>query len=189
MTCPGHAALPRRAALLPLTGPGELGTPREGACTRALARATLRRVRDEAVQDRKDTMKLKEDARVVTSDGQTVGHVDRVVMDPRTKEVTHVVVRKGFLFTEDKVVPIDLIAGVVDDQVQLRADAGDLERLPDYEETTYIPLDELERSRVPPETLAPVTSLYWYPPYPATGWGASGLGYFGPRYITRTQEN
>jgi uncharacterized protein YrrD len=132
-------------------------------------------------------MKLKEDAKVVTADGQTVGHVDRVVMDPRTKEVTHVVVRKGWLFTEDKVVPIDLITGVVDDQVQLREGAGDLERLPDYEETTYIPLDEVERSRVPAESYPP--PLYWYPPYPAAGWGAYGFGYGGPQYVARTKEN
>jgi uncharacterized protein YrrD len=154
-----------------------------------LARATLRRVRDEAVQERKDTMKLKEDAKVVTADGQTVGHVDRVVMDPRTKEVTHVVVRKGWLFTEDRVVPIDLIGGVVDDQVRLREDAGDLERLPYYEETTYIPLDEVERSRVPADTQTRVAPLYWYPPYAAAGWDTFGFGYVGPQYVARTKEN
>jgi uncharacterized protein YrrD len=129
-------------------------------------------------------MKLKENAHVVTADGQMVGQVDRVVMDPHTKEVTHVVVRKGLLFTEDKVVPMDLISSVVDDQVLLREDAGDLEGLPDYEETSYTPLDEYEQAQAPAETYVP--PVYWYP---GTGWGAYPVGYLGLQYVARTKEN
>lgn len=132
-------------------------------------------------------MRLKENARVVTADGNAVGHIDRIVIDPGTKEVTHVVVRKGLLFTEDKVLPMSLISNVVDDQVLLREDAGDLESLPDYEETSYTPLDEYERTQISAEDY--VAPVYWYPPYPGFGWGTYPAAFAAPRYVAHTVEN
>ena len=132
-------------------------------------------------------MKLKENARVVTADGKAVGHIDRVVIDPRTREVTHVVVQKGLLFTEDKVLPISLISGATDDEVILREDVGDLESLPDYEETSYTPLDEYERTQLRDEDY--IAPLYWYPPYPGLGWGTYPAAFAAPRYIVHTVEN
>jgi uncharacterized protein YrrD len=43
-----------------------------------------------------------------------------VVLDPQTKKAIHIVVRKGFLFTEDKVVPISFISDATEDRVTLR---------------------------------------------------------------------
>lgn len=77
-------------------------------------------------------MQFKQGTHVYTTDGKDVGAIDRVVLDPRTDEVTHVVVRRGWLFTEDKVVPIDLIDQAVAEQVQLRSDVRDLDRLPEF---------------------------------------------------------
>ena len=54
-------------------------------------------------------MYFKENAEVVTSEGDKIGQIDRLVMDPRSKELTHLVVKKGFLFTKDKVVPLDCV--------------------------------------------------------------------------------
>src|SRR6266545_4349468 len=108
-------------------------------------------------------MQFKQGTGVYTSDGRDVGRIDRVVLDPKTKEVTHIVVRKGFLFTEDKIVPLSLIASALEDQVRLRPDAGDLGALPPFEETHYIPVDEAEaRGANYPVGLA--SPLYWYPP-------------------------
>jgi uncharacterized protein YrrD len=131
-------------------------------------------------------MKLEQNARVVAANGQAIGHVDRVVMDPRTKEVSHLVVRHGILFPEDRVVPIELIDRTEDDQILLREDAGDLEQLPIFEETHYVPLDDFEQSRAPAVPYVP--PMYWYPPYPTVGWGLYGTGY-GAGYITRTEKN
>ncbi len=133
-------------------------------------------------------MKFEENARVETADGQAVGQVDRVVMDPRTKEVSHLVVRKGWLFPEDRVVPIDLIARTEADQVILREDAGDLQQLPIFEETHYVPLDDYERSRAPAGSYV-LPPMYWYPPYGMAGWGTYGLGNYGAGYTTRTEKN
>jgi uncharacterized protein YrrD len=107
-------------------------------------------------------MKFKVDANVLTATGEKIGEVERVVIDPKTKEITHVVVRKGFLFTEDKVVPVDLIAAAMEEDVRLRPDAGDLEALPDYVEEHYILVDERDLGR--PDVPAPT---YWYPPFGA----------------------
>jgi uncharacterized protein YrrD len=67
-------------------------------------------------------MQIKNNARVTLADGKDVGRIDRVVIAPQSKEVTHVVVRKGFFFTEDKVVPMNLIESATDEAVVLRSD-------------------------------------------------------------------
>jgi uncharacterized protein YrrD len=132
-------------------------------------------------------MKIEQNARVVTAEGKAVGHVDRFVMNPRTREVTHLVVRQGLLFTEDHVLPIDLVARTTDDEVVLREDAGALEQLPLYEETYYVPLNESERSRLPSPSYIP--PYYWYPPFPAAGLGLYDPGYTMPQYIEHTKTN
>jgi uncharacterized protein YrrD len=112
-------------------------------------------------------MQFRKDANVLTATGDKVGEIERVVVDPRTKEVTHLVVRKGFIFTEDKVVPVNLIASAQDDTVRLREDAGDLEGLPDFIEEHFVVVDERELARTgaPPTYLPPLGPVYWYPPF------------------------
>lgn len=120
---------------------------------------------------------------VKAADGKDVGRVDRVVLNPKTKEVTHIVVRKGFLFTEDKIVPLNLISAATKDEVRLRSDAGDLSKLPPFEDSHYVPLNPNEsRSIAYAESLA--MPLYWYPP--AGGW----MAYDYPLpFTTETTQN
>jgi len=134
-------------------------------------------------------MQFQDGTKVYSFDGQDVGRVDRVVLNPKTKEVTHIVVRKGFLFTEDKIVPLDLIASATEDRVSLREDAIKLDKLLPFEETHYIPLDnaDLRNAAYPLGTAA---ALYWYPPM------GGGMGYAGsseypypPPYRTETEQN
>src|SRR5260370_28486368 len=84
------------------------------------------------------TMEFQQNSAIFTANGDAVGHIDRVVVDPETKVVTHIVVRKGFLFKEDKVVPISLIAKATEDGIRLRDDVGDLHALPLFEEKHYV---------------------------------------------------
>jgi uncharacterized protein YrrD len=81
-------------------------------------------------------MNLKQHASVVTADRQEVGKIRRLVIEPHTKEVTHIVVRKDqFLrFPEDKVVPVNLIESVTEGQVTLRKETPEFAALPHYEE-------------------------------------------------------
>jgi uncharacterized protein YrrD len=57
-------------------------------------------------------MKLEQDANVFTAHDGQIGQLDRVVIDPKTYKVTHIVIRKGLIFTHEKVVPISLIASM-----------------------------------------------------------------------------
>jgi len=123
-------------------------------------------------------MELKQNARVITASGENVGHVDRVVLDPQTKEVTHVVVHKGLLFTEDKVVPVGLIASATEEMVVLREDAGDLHSLPKYAEKYYLPAEEYGNQHTTPASFTPYG-------------GGSGIVYgpAEPKLITKTRIN
>lgn len=78
-------------------------------------------------------MNLKQHANVVTADEQEVGRVERLVMEPRTKEVTHIVVHGGHLFPDDKVVPVRLIESANEQRVRLREAVGDPKALPPFQ--------------------------------------------------------
>jgi uncharacterized protein YrrD len=130
-------------------------------------------------------MEFKDGAKVYMADGDLAGSIDRVVIDPHTKTVTHVVVRKGFLFTEDKVVPLDLVAGTTEDLVTLREDAGDLDALPLFEESHYVPLDDVDKpASYSADNASPI---YWYPPFGGAWYGAPV--YPEVAYMTRTEQN
>lgn len=126
-------------------------------------------------------MQFEQGADVYTAKGNKVGEIDRVVIDPKTHTVTHVVVQKGFLFTVDKVVPVSLIGPAIEDRVTLRENAGDLEALPDFEETDYV--------------LSSEDKLFWYPPTRSMWWHTGGyLGFTGsfypiPPYVAETERN
>jgi sporulation protein YlmC with PRC-barrel domain len=130
-------------------------------------------------------MRFKEDMRVLSAQGDDVGQLEQVVVDPQTKEVSHIVVRKGWLFTEDKLVPLNLIASTDENSITLREDAGVLHDLPVFEETHYIPLDELERGeRDYPNTPA----LYWMPPM--GGFMGAPIGVpVAPPSVPKTESN
>lgn len=148
-------------------------------------------------------MHIKNGAAVYTADRKDVGRIDRVVLDPRTNEITHIVVRKGWLFTEDKVVPVNLVESITEDEAYLRDDAHDFDELPDFEETYYVHSDEAGvTGAAPGETparsgLGPVDyasyapGLYWYPP--AGGmWPGHYTGTYGypmSNYVGHTEQN
>lgn len=145
-------------------------------------------------------MKFKHDANVYTADGKDVGRIERVVMDPISKEVTHVIVRQGFIFTEDKAVPIDYFYSQSEDSVVLRSDIADLDSIPRFEETHYVPAHLTETDMEPGSSV--VDAYYWYPPagaahYPTLNmYGVPLMASTGERpygtdqpYIERTKQN
>jgi uncharacterized protein YrrD len=127
-------------------------------------------------------MELKKGARVYSAQNDNVGEIDRVVIQPDTGEVTHIVVRKGTFFREDKVVPYGLIAAATEDRLTLRENAGDLKDLPDFEEQHYIVANEHELMRTGGDRYVPL--LYWYPPVVPP----QGVPYAAaPPYATETE--
>lgn len=130
-------------------------------------------------------MKFVDNTTVLTADEEKVGKIDRVVIDPSTREVSHLVVEKGFFFPEDKVIPVSLVAEANEDQVLLRETKEDLS-LQHFVETEFIPVETLD-SR---EDRDVTTYRHPYYAYPAIGTRASwGTGWFyDPLFNTRTAE-
>lgn len=133
-------------------------------------------------------MKFKQGVSVYTADGQDVGRIDRVVIDPLTKVVTDIVVRKGFLFTEDKVVPVSMIASATNDRVSLHPDVHDLDKVPPFEETYYLPLTDAEANAAAyPVGYAP--PFYMYPPMGGwVGYSMNYPSYYAARAV-ETEQN
>jgi uncharacterized protein YrrD len=93
-------------------------------------------------------MEFTEGVRVFTPDGRHLGNVDHVVVDPGTRAVTHIVVRRGHFLGEDKVIALSQLSEAAEDRIVVTADPGDL---PPFEEKRYVRLDKATRRhwRVP----------------------------------------
>lgn len=104
---------------------------------------------------------LKAGAGVYTASGERVGDVERVVLDPASLVVTHLVVEKGILFKEDRVVAAGNIATADPDRITLKPDVSDA--LPEFEVKHYHPVDYGTQSKF----LAQHPRAYF--PYPPAG--------------------
>jgi len=84
-------------------------------------------------------MRVDLDAKVRARDGEDIGSIDRVIVDPRNNEVTHVVVRTGAIFGRDIVVPrADVERANQDgDTIQLDLTKDEMEKLPDFSAEEY----------------------------------------------------
>jgi uncharacterized protein YrrD len=133
-------------------------------------------------------LQFKEGADVYTADGEKAGTVNRVVIDPLTDEVTHLVVSKGWLFVTEKVVPIHLIEEATEDRVELTL-IEDLEMLPVLKERHFLTVYGTEET--PYER-----PVVWYPPLGTAWWRPAGylhypapFGYSEPPYVVQTEKN
>jgi uncharacterized protein YrrD len=80
-------------------------------------------------------LQLQKHAHVLAANAQEVGFLERVVLNPESNVVTHIVVRNGPLLNkEDKVLPIELITDTTEDLVLLDTDASAVAAMPLFEE-------------------------------------------------------
>ena len=125
-------------------------------------------------------MELREGVGVFMSDGKQAGKIKRFVLDPATNEITHIVVQKGWLSPDEKVVPMQMVRSIADDKVILNEDVGDFDRLPSFEEKYFVAVDEgAHRSDYPTYEIFP--AYYSYPPQGYGGYGgypATALGVY-----------
>jgi sporulation protein YlmC with PRC-barrel domain len=119
-------------------------------------------------------LQLKEGAAVFTSGGKQVGEIDRFVLDPATQEVTHIVVKKGWLLPEDKVIPMSMVRSATADRVVLNDDVPDFDKLPPFEARHFVDALDYENRKQADTGVRP--AYYWYPPLGHTGYPAFGLG-------------
>ncbi len=124
-------------------------------------------------------MELKEGTSVFTLSGEEVGKINRFVLDPATNEVTHIVVQKGWLLPEDKVVPIAMVSTATEERVELNQKIDDPDQLPPFEETHFVEVTEKDISSTGPSTYRYAPAYYWYPPSGYIGYPAFGPGYYG----------
>ena len=77
-------------------------------------------------------MRLTKGADIYSAQGERIGTLDRVVLDPETHEVTHLVVSKGLLFKTSKVVAIDMVNPEIEDRITLLNPKQDLDEFQDF---------------------------------------------------------
>jgi uncharacterized protein YrrD len=131
-------------------------------------------------------MELREGVGVFTPGGEEVGRVNRFVLDPATNEVTHIVIQKGWLLPEDKVLPFEMVSTATDERVVLREDVGDFDELPPFEETQFVRAAD----DAPGDPTLSADPIYRYSPsyywYPGPGFPGMGMGqYVWPRGETK----
>jgi sporulation protein YlmC with PRC-barrel domain len=132
-------------------------------------------------------VQFREGATVLGSDGEEVGRVGRIVVDPRTKEVTHLVIENGALFKEEKVVPMDLVGPATSEVVTLWEEASDLGGQPDFEESHYVPAETGPHAT---ENSSPSSrSLYPYPPFVLPRLEANSRADDMPHIVQREERN
>jgi sporulation protein YlmC with PRC-barrel domain len=105
-------------------------------------------------------LNFRKNASVITADGQRVGHIDRVVIDPKTKRVTQIVIRHGLFFPDDRIAPIQMVEEATEETIRLREHLGELQALPKFEQKDYVTVDDSSDQDATEPFAQP---LYWYP--------------------------
>jgi uncharacterized protein YrrD len=126
-------------------------------------------------------MELKEGTSVFTPGGEEVGRVNRFVLDPGTNEVTHIVIQKGLLLPDDKVVPFEMVNSATSDRIVLSEEVGDFDNLPPFEETQFV--RAVDHDPGDPEPIADpkyqyTPAYYWYPAQSNIGFPGIALGHY-----------
>jgi uncharacterized protein YrrD len=127
-------------------------------------------------------MNFEKGAEVFTAPGEKIGTISRIIIDARTRDVTDLVVERGALFKDEKVIPVGLVDLENKDRIMLRETNQNVDDFLDYETTHYVPLEE---------ACAPygnIDTYYWYPPVnfqTPTG----GILPIRPDYVLQTESS
>jgi sporulation protein YlmC with PRC-barrel domain len=108
---------------------------------------------------------------VRTSDGEDVGKIEKLILDPASGDVKAAVIRKGFILTDDVEVPVDLLEADTESQARLQCTAEQVKDLPRFDESIYttLPTDYPTPYGYPPGGFFWPVGYPIVPPYPATG--------------------
>lgn len=118
-----------------------------------------------------ELFELEENAMVRSASGEALGEIERYVIDPSSREVSHVVVKEGVIFPNHRLVPIDLIDHVGAEGPVLSADV-DPDDLEPFATEHYVPMDQVSRDRIDPRIgeasiwRYPTIATGYYPAYP-----------------------
>src|SRR6266542_759950 len=79
-------------------------------------------------------IQFQKNATILTADGQSVGSLNRFVVNPKTMELSDIVVLTSTLFNHERVIPTRYVAEASEDQIILQEDANDVDNFPNFEE-------------------------------------------------------
>ena len=105
-------------------------------------------------------------------EGKKVAELEDIVIDPATNQITHLVAKKGFLLSEDKVIPISLVMESNKDHIKLYDFKGEFDDLDDFTEYQFVSA-KLSKGTASDQYEENVTPLIAYPPV-----GVMGMGYY-----------
>jgi len=106
-------------------------------------------------------MKLYFGARVFSSDNHEIGILTEVVLNPATREVTHLVIQKGLLFHNDALVPAAGVVEATRSEVHLCLRAAEMESCSgEFRQEEFLPAAEVPAA-IPGEELK---GALWTPP-------------------------
>lgn len=132
-------------------------------------------------------MKLTKGAEVYNTQGDKLGTLQRVIIDPESKSITHIVVEKGWLFTTNKVISLSELDSEREDRLVVTKSESKEDDFPAFEEAHFVNLDENDHPQ------SDVDGAYWYPPANLAWWrtGATYTGYYPPMpaFVMRTTQN
>lgn len=112
-------------------------------------------------------MEFKQHVVVLNADGQELGRLARVVIEPKSNEVTHLVIRRGWLTVHDKVLPLERVEIGAEDGIIVRLTLDEFDQLPDLEEAQFVTVDESKLGKSEETDAArPLPAIYWLPTSP-----------------------
>ncbi|MFN0073322.1 MAG: PRC-barrel domain-containing protein [Chloroflexota bacterium] len=82
-------------------------------------------------------MRIELGAKAVTSDGEEVGTVKHLVLDPTTTELRSAVVEHGLINREARLVPLELLVASSEERADLACSRDEFEQLPEYFESNF----------------------------------------------------
>jgi len=127
-------------------------------------------------------IKLINGAEVFSALGEKVGVLDRVVIDPATKEVSHIIVKEGIIFSNSKVIPISFV-NLDGERITLTKTDRELEKTPDFDENMYVSTEEKAKLNENAQ------ALYLYPPVRLGGWNTSDRVWNpAPKYVAKREK-
>jgi len=123
-------------------------------------------------------MKVELGSRVKSRDGQDVGNVKHLIVDPSDNRVTAVVLEQGFILTHDSIVPIEELSLTPENEVEINRLADQVKDLPPFHASDYREPDTGMDDDAPKRYGLPLVGVLWpsVNPYPSSISGTAGYG-------------
>jgi len=93
-----------------------------------------------ALRDEQETatVNIELGSDIYGNDGEKLGVVDSLVIEPDNGAISSVIVRKGFFFPTDKILPANAVTSVDEQGVHVNVSKDDVEQLTEYMDTEYV---------------------------------------------------